>query len=64
MKDDKTTEHRNFPFPWDDKEFDELADAEEYVHPEHGRVVSRRFEPYHDVTVYEDGHEDWYYIGE
>ena len=21
-------------------------------------------EPYHDVTVYEDGYEDWYYIGD
>lgn len=30
----------------------------------HGRVVSLRFEPYHDVTVYEDGYEDWYYIGD
>lgn len=30
----------------------------------HGKVVSTRFEPYHDVTVYEDGHEEWYYIGD
>lgn len=30
----------------------------------HGKVVSSRFEPYHDVTVYEDGYEDWLYIGD
>lgn len=30
----------------------------------HGRVVKRYFAPYHDVTVYEDGYEGWFYIGE
>ena len=30
----------------------------------HGKVVSTRMEPYHDVIVYEDGYEDWFYIGE
>ena len=30
----------------------------------HGEVISSRMEPYHDVTVYEDGYEDWYYIGD
>ena len=30
----------------------------------HGKVVETRMEPYHDVTVYEDGYEDWFYIGE
>lgn len=30
----------------------------------HGAVVSTRFEAYHDVTVYEDGHEEWYYVGD
>lgn len=30
----------------------------------HGKAVSSRFEAYHDVTVYEDGYEDWSYIGD
>jgi hypothetical protein len=30
----------------------------------HGKVVDVRFEPYHDVTVYEDGYEERFYIGE
>lgn len=30
----------------------------------HGKVVETRMEPYHDVTVYEDGYEDRYYIGD
>lgn len=30
----------------------------------HGKIVSTRFEPYHDVTVYEDGYEERYYIGD
>lgn len=30
----------------------------------HGKIVGARTEPYHDVTVYEDGCEDWFYIGE
>lgn len=30
----------------------------------HGKVVGTRWEPYHDVTIYEDGYEDWYYIGD
>ena len=30
----------------------------------HGNVEDFRFEPYHDVTVYEDGYEDWNYIGD
>ena len=31
---------------------------------EHGPVVAARMEAYHDVTVYADGYEDWYYIGD
>ena len=30
----------------------------------HGKVVETRMEPYHDGTVYEDGYEDWFYIGD
>lgn len=37
---------------------------EEFVHPVHGRIVETRFDPYHDVTIYEDGHEERYYIGD
>ena len=36
----------------------------EYIHPVHGRIVETRFDPWHDVTVYEDGHEERFYIGE
>lgn len=30
----------------------------------HGKVVESRMRAYHDVTIYEDGYEDWSYIGE
>lgn len=49
------------------KAIDEAFDgepSEEYINPVHGKIVSRRFEPYHDVTVYEDGHEEWFSIGD
>ena len=44
---------------------DELKESDEEppVGP-HGRVVETRFDPYHDVTVYEDGYEERYYIGD
>ena len=29
-----------------------------------GKVVGSRMDPYHDVTIYEDGYEDRYYIGD
>ena len=31
---------------------------------EHGKIVGYRMDPYHDVTIYEDGYEDRFYIGE
>ena len=30
----------------------------------HGEIIGTRMEPYHNVTVYADGYEDWFYIGE
>lgn len=30
----------------------------------HGKVVDFRQTAYHDITVYEDGYEDWFYIGD
>lgn len=30
----------------------------------HGKIVDRRVEPFHDVTVYEDGYEERFYIGD
>lgn len=42
----------------------ENEEKQEYIDPVHGRVVKQYFAPYHDVTVYEDGYEDWFYIGE
>lgn len=30
----------------------------------HGKAVGGRFECFHDVTVYEDGYERWYYVGD
>lgn len=31
---------------------------------EHGQVVGSRMDPYHDVTIYADGYEERYYIGD
>ena len=39
-------------------------DEIDFVHVDHGRIVDTRFDAYHDVTVYEDGHEERYYIGD
>ena len=39
-------------------------DAAPEIVGEHGRVVERRQEAYHDVIVYEDGYEESYYIGD
>ena len=39
-------------------------DKKVYEHPVPGRIVETRFDPYHDVIVYEDGHEERYYIGD
>ena len=36
----------------------------EFVSQEHGRIVKTRFDPYHDVTVFEDWYEERYYIGD
>ena len=30
----------------------------------HGEVVEYRFDAYHDVKVYEDGYEEFFYIGD
>lgn len=40
------------------------TEQKEVVHPIHGKIVGTRFDPYHDVTVYEDGYEEKYYIGD
>ena len=49
-------------FPW------EYTDEELAAMPvpvgEHGRCIDYRQEPYHDVHVFEDGYEDWLYIGD
>lgn len=42
----------------------DISAASEFIHPEHGRIIETRFDPYHDVTVYEDGYEERYYIGD
>lgn len=34
------------------------------IDKEHGRSVGLRFEPYHDVIIYEDGFEEWIAIGD
>ena len=31
---------------------------------DHGKVVERRCEPFYDVTVYEDGYESRFYVGD
>ena len=30
----------------------------------HGKIVARRMDTYYDVTIYEDGYEDCYPIGD
>lgn len=30
----------------------------------HGKVVERRFGAYHDINIYEDGYEEYIYIGD
>lgn len=30
----------------------------------HGLIIGRRMDAYHDVTIYEDGHEEKDYIGD
>ena len=31
---------------------------------EHGKCVDMKFSSYHDIYVYEDGYEEWVYIGD
>ena len=55
-----------FPWEYTDEELAALPEpdySDKTKYP-HGRVVDGRFEPYHDVTVYEDGYEDWYPVGD
>ena len=35
-----------------------------WMEKRHGKVVGARMDPYHDVTIYEDGYEDYSYIGD
>lgn len=42
----------------------EEPEPEEFIHPVHEKIVGTRFDAYHDVTVYEDGHESKVYIGD
>lgn len=49
-------------FPWEYTD-EELEAMPEHI-GEHGRCIEYRFEPYHDVKVYEDGYEERYYIGD
>lgn len=30
----------------------------------HGKMIDRRTDAYHDITVYEDGTEESYYLGD
>jgi len=30
----------------------------------HGKIIDTHFEAFHDVTVYEDGYEERFYIGD
>lgn len=44
--------------------FSETMTPLEREHGKHGKCVDYRFEPYHDVYIYEDGFEDYVYIGD
>ena len=35
-----------------------------YMERLHGKCIDFRMEAYHNVHVYEDGYEDWDYIGD
>ena len=48
--------------PWEYTD-DELAAMPE-ITGEHGRCIGYRQEAYHDIHVFEDGHEEWLYIGD
>ena len=50
--------------PYEAFDYCEESKQKEYAHPVHGKIVDIRFEAYHDVTVYEDGHEERFYIGD
>lgn len=50
-----------FPFPWTDEEIEEEID---WSKSPHGKPIGTRFDSYHDVTIYEDGYEERYYIGD
>ena len=44
-----------------------LGFMEGYITPlekAHGKIVARRMDTYYDVTIYEDGYEDYYPIGD
>lgn len=41
-----------------------LQDDEEIINNEHGKLVQIRFDAYYDVYIYEDGHEEYFYIGD
>ena len=45
----------------DDKALDILGP---YTPGPHGEVIEYRQDAYHDVKVYEDGHEEFFYIGD
>lgn len=47
--------------------FKGIEDPESLPEPEpgpHGKIIERRCEAFYDVTVYEDGYEDRYYLGD
>ena len=49
--------------------FKAIEDPESIPEPEpepgpHGKIIKRRCEAFYDVAVYEDGYEDWNYIGD
>lgn len=45
-------------------ELEDESEPAEYRDPVHRRIVKTRFDPYHDVKVYEDGYEERYCIGD
>lgn len=56
---------KEMEFPWDytDEEIEDEKNTDWSKSP-HGKPIGTRFDPYHDVTVYEDGYEERYYIGD
>ncbi len=52
------------PWEYTDEEIEKERKNIDWSKSPHGKPIGTRFDAYHDVTVYEDGHEEQFYIGD